>query len=829
VLKINKFSVLNGIGGYVALEPRIKIKRWGPSIEEELLKKWEEEGFEEPSIDFLSDEKYVVVDTPPPYPSGEWGVGQAAHYAQIDMVARALRLIGYKVLLPFYADRNGLPAEVAVEKRYGISAHEIANTPEGRLRFLELVKGVLDEYEASLVRVWKRLGCSYHYWTEGTDSPKYRRLTQATFIDLWGRGLIYEAERPVMWCPRCRTSLAEAEIETKEEEGKLYYIKFRVAETNEDVVIATTRPELLNGCGAVIYHPSDERYRYLEGKHALVPLYNNLIPIMPSTYANPEFGTGLAMMCSYGDTRDIWFFKEQGLTPKILINQDGTMNENSGFLKGLSVREARKVIVEELRRNNLLVKEEDLRHEVPVCWRCKTPVEYIHVKEFFLKQLDFKEDVLRVGNMMDFKPAEHKVKFDAWVASLKMDWPISRTRFYGTEIPIWRCKRCGHIILGKYGEYVRPWIDPPPYEKCPNCGAPREELVGETRTFDTWFDSSISVLYVTRWLDNKEAALKALEHALRPQGYDIIRTWLYYSTLRVWLLTGKPPFKWVRISGMGLDPKGRAMHKSLGNIVPPMPYVEKYGADAFRYWAAISGMLGSDYRWSEDVVRSGLAFATKLVNIGRFISFFDEPSLKDSVLKDVDRAMLKYAVSVIRRVLKYYEELDVFRPISELYALAWDVFASNYLETVKSRAYGLGDYDMKYVNGARYVLHRVFKLILKTLYPIMPFVTDYLWRNMYSSDGLRKAVVTEEDLRDLGGDEKLIEYLITANSAIWKYKKERNISFAEPLDGTLYLSEEYKAIAHDIKDLHKIKSVVVGAPADVSSAVKLADGVFLVI
>ncbi|MFN3268234.1 MAG: class I tRNA ligase family protein, partial [Zestosphaera sp.] len=252
-------------------------------------------------------------------------------------------------------------------------------------------------------------------------------------------------------------------------------------------------------------------------------------------------------------------------------------------------------------------------------------------------------------------------------------------------------------------------------------------------------------------------------------------------------------------------------------------------ADAFRYWVAISGMLGSDYRWSEDLVRSGLAFATKLVNIGRFISFFEEPPLRDSVLKDLDRAMLKYAVLVIKRVLKYYEELDVFRPINELYALAWDVFASNYLESVKLRAYGLGDYDMKYVNGARYVLHRVFKLILKTLHPVMPFVTDYLWRNMYSGDGLRSATITEEDLRDLGGDEKLIEYLITANSAIWKYKKEKNISFTEPLEGTLYLSEEYKAIAHDIKDLHKIKSVFIGAPTDVASAVKLAEGIFLVI
>ncbi|MEM2005015.1 MAG: valine--tRNA ligase [Zestosphaera sp.] len=811
----------------MTLEPKVRIKRWEPSVEEELLRKWIEEEVKEPEIDFISDDSYVVIDTPPPYPSGEWGVGQAAHYAQIDMVARALRILGHKVLLPFYADRNGLPAEVVVERKYGISAHEIANTSEGRLKFLEMVSSVLDEYESTLVRTWRRLGCSYQYWTEGTDSPNYRRLTQATFMDMWSKGLIYEAERPVMWCPRCRTSLAEAEIEFREEEGKLYYIKFRVAETGEDIVIATTRPELLNGCGAVIFHPDDSRYKYLEGKHAVVPLYDNEVPIIASTYANPDFGTGLAMMCSYGDTRDIWFFKEQEITPRILINPDGTMNEKSGFLKGLTIRKARDVIADELKKKDHLLKEEFLKHEIPVCWRCKTPVEYIHVKEFFLRQIDFKDEILKIGNMMSFKPPEHKIKFDNWVNSLKMDWPISRTRFYGTEIPIWRCSKCGHILLGRYGEYVRPWIDPPPHDKCPNCGASKEHLLGETRTFDTWFDSSVSVLYVTRWLNNKEAALKALDRSLRPQGYDIIRTWLYYSTLRVWLLAGKPPFKWVRISGMGLDPKGRAMHKSLGNIVPPMPYIEKYGADAFRYWAAASGMLGSDYRWSEGLVRSGQAFATKLVNIGRFISFFDEPSLEDSVLKEVDRAMIKYAVSTVKRVLDHYRELDVFRPINELYTLAWDVFASNYLEIAKMRAYGMGNYDERYVNGARYTLHRVFKLILKALHPIMPFVTDYLWRCMYSPKGLRNVTITDEDLSVLGGDEVLIENLIKVNSAIWKYKKENNISFAEPLEAALYLPQECEKIADEIRDLHKVRTVVVGLPKDVSKAIKLDEGIFL--
>jgi len=813
----------------VGLEPRIKVKRWDAKLEESLLGLWEAESLYKESIDFINDDKYVVIDTPPPYPSGEWGVAQAGHYAQIDMVARALRLLGYKVLVPFYADRNGLPGEVVVEKKYGVSAHEIAKDPEGRKKFLEIVSKVLDEYEANLVKVWRRLGCLFDYWRDGTDSPKYRRITQATFIDMWNKGLIYESVRPVMWCPRCKTTLAEAEVEFLEEEGRLYYIKFKVVETGEDVVIATTRPELLNACKAVIYHPNDERYnRRLAGKHAVIPLYGGVVPILASTYANPEFGTGLAMMCSYGDTRDIWFFKEQGLTPKILINPDGTMNDEAGFLKGLPVKEARKTIAEKLNEAGLLLKVESLTHQVPSCWRCKTPIEYIHMKEFFLKQLDFKDEILKVGNAMLFKPPEHKVKFDVWVTSLGMDWPISRTRYYGTEVPVWRCKRCGHIILGRYGEYVRPWVDPPPVEKCPKCGAPKDELEGEKRTFDTWFDSSISVLYVTNWLENREASLKALDHALRPQGYDIIRTWLYYSTLRVWLLTGKPPFKWVRITGMGLDPKGRAMHKSLGNVIYPMPYVEKYGADAFRYWAAIAGRLGSDYRWSEDVVRAGQAFATKLVNIGRFISFFDEPQLNEVKLREIDKAMIKYAVTVAKRVIKSYEDLDVFDPINDLYRLVWDVFASNYLEAVKQRAYGLEDLNQEEVLGARYTLHRVFKLALKLLHPIMPFVTDYIWREMYSSKGLGREVITQEELTDLGGDEKLINALIQVNSAVWKYKKENNISFSEPLEGVLYLPNEYEAISEDLKTLHRIRKIAFGKPPENMKQVTLAEGIYLV-
>ncbi|MEM2347612.1 MAG: class I tRNA ligase family protein, partial [Sulfolobales archaeon] len=480
----------------ISLKPKFDITRWDVSKELELIELWRSEGIYDQKVD-LSSEKVIVIDTPPPYPSGKWGVAQAAHYAQIDMIARFFRMRGYNVLVPFYADRNGLPVEVAVEKKFNITAAEIAKTRDGRIKFLKMCKEVLDELERDLVNVWVRIGCSFTYWRDGTDSESYRRLTQATFIELWKKGLIYVSERPVSWCPRCRTSLAEAEVEFVEEKAKLYYIKFYLKDSDEYVVVATSRPELIGACDAVIYNPDDERYKNLRGKQLILPLYNRAVPVLEHNYAKPEFGTGLVMICSYGDINDVRLFRELGLTPRILINVDGTMNEHAGnFLKGLPVREAKKKIVEVLHANGYIVKSEDYVHYVPVCWRCKTPVEYIHMEEYFLKQLEFKDKLLRLIDEMQFKPEEHKIKLINWINSISMDWPISRSRYYGTEIPVWICSKCGSRILPEPTRYYRPWAEEPIVDRCPNCGAPKELIVGETKTFDTWFDSSISPLYV---------------------------------------------------------------------------------------------------------------------------------------------------------------------------------------------------------------------------------------------------------------------------------------------------------------------------------------------
>ncbi len=798
------------------LQPRIEEKHWDPSLELELLKLWEREGHYEFHLD--EGKPLIVIDTPPPYPSGKWHVGGAAHYAQIDMIARYFRMKGWNVLVPWYADRNGLPVEVAVEKKYNILAHEMAKTVEGRLKFLELCKRELDAIEAELVKIWKRLGCTFTYWKNGTDSPEYRKLTQATFIELWKRGLIYEAERPVTWCPRCKTSLSEAEIEYKEEEAKLYYVKWKVKETGEEIVIATTRPELIGAARAVAFNPEDDRYRRLKGLHAIVPVYGYEVPIVEHKAVDPDYGTGLVMVSSYGDWTDVMMVSELGLKPKVIVDPDGRIRDN-GPLHGLPVREARKRMVEILREKGLIVREERIRHNVPVCWRCKTPVEIVHVKEFFLKQLEFKEELKKLAMEMDVKPEKHRRKLIDWIESLRMDWPISRTRFYGTEIPLWRCRRCGTYIVPEPGRYYRPWLERPPVDKCPYCGAPADMIEGEKRVFDTWFDSSISVLYVSGYLRNLKLFEKAfpakerLPYTLRPQGVDIIRTWLYFTVLRVYLLLGKPPFRWVRITGMGLDEKGRAMHKSLGNVIDPEPYIEKYGADAFRYWAAAAAKLGDDYRFSEQLIRTGRLFASKLWNIARFVSAFPRP--RDSYkLRPVDLALIAKLNQVVVEVDRsYYLELDVYRPATMLYDFAWSILAAHYIELVKERAYNRqGKYSLEEQKGAWYTLHLALDYTLRMLAPIMPFVTDAVYRKLYGESVHKQRFPEPVDIEEKVRPEEF-ETIVRLNHAIWTWKKQRGLKLSQPVtDRALYISNELEPYADEISDMHKIK-VVVGRPS----------------
>ncbi|MGC9209743.1 MAG: valine--tRNA ligase [Acidilobus sp.] len=809
-----------GARACLELKPKIEETRWDPRKELELLKVWEEEKTQEG----WEGKEIIVIDTPPPYASGKWHVGGAAHYAQIDMIARYFRLKGYYVLVPFYADRNGLPVEVQVEKAYGINAKEMASTPEGRRKFLELCRDYLDKAEADLVRIWKRLGCSFEYWKEGTDSPRYRTLTQRTFIDLFNRGLIYEAERPVRWCPRCGTTLAEAEIEYEERDDYIYYVKYKLADTGEDLVVATTRPELIPACAALVYNPQDGRYKGLAGRKAVAPIFGHEVVILEHPSVDMTFGTGLEMVCSYGDEDDVRLFRELGLKPKVIIDERGYMTSEAGFLAGLHVEEARKKVVEELEKRGLLVKKERIRHTIPVCWRCKTPLQIINRRELFLRQLDYREDLKRLIEKIEFRPEFHKKKLIDWIDSIAMDWPISRDRYYGTEIPLWRCTRCGSLLVPEPGRYYRPWEEDPPWSSCPVCGAPKEYLVGEKRVFDTWFDSSISMLYVTRWAEDKEFYEKASANVLRPQGEDIIRTWLYYTLLRVYQLTGRPAFRWIRVTGMGLDPKGRPMHKSLGNVIDPEPVIEKYGADAFRFWAASSAKLGYDYKYDEKKVITGRNFETKLWNLARFISSFPEPtSAKPTRL---DEAFMALAQRYVDAAIKGYESLDVYEPAVQLYELAWNVFAAHYVELVKDRAYS-ARWPAEEREAAWYTLHRIFKTILVLLSPIMPFVTDYIFRKLYGVSVHRQRIperlISGPDVDRLAAE---AEKVIRVNNAVWSYKKQHGMRLSDALKGRVYVTDASLApYLRDLSTLHKADLVIAERPPE--GSVEIGEGLFL--
>ncbi len=787
-------------------KPRIVEKRWDHRLEKEIYRKWEEMGLHRFRFDENDTREIIAIDTPPPYASGKWHVGGAAHYAQIDMIARYFRMKGYNVLVPFYADRNGLPVEVQIERRYGINPHEASKTPEGRENFLRLCREYLDDVEKQLVDIWKKLGCSFDYWPNGTDSEEYRRITQATFIELYKKGLIYEDERPVNWCPRCKTTLADAELEYRKEKGYLYYIRFRVKETGEDLIVATTRPELLRACKALVYHPGDERYTRYEGLHAINPLYGHEMIIANHSSVDPEFGTGLVMVCSYGDQTDVKMFRELGLEPIVIIDRDGRLREEAGELAGLDIYSAREKAVELLEKNGRLVKKEEIEHSVPVCWRCKTPIQIIHAREYFLKQLDYKDNIREIAFKMDFKPEMHRRKLLDWIDSVSTDWPISRDRFYATEVPVWRCSRCGAVLVPEPGKYYRPWIDPPPWDKCPRCGAPREHLIGEKKVFDTWFDSSISVLYVTGYLRNNKLFEKAFKNTIRPQGEDIIRTWLYYTLLRVYQLTGKPAFKWVRITGMGLDEKGEAMHKSKGNVIDPEPFIEKYGADAFRYWAAASSKLGYDYRFSEQVIKTGSLFATKLWNIARFISMFPRPE-KPVSLRAIDTATLAYLNKLLAEIDKAYSELDVYEPATTIYQFTWNYFASHYIELVKKRAYNRdGKYSRAEQEAAWYTLYYVLDRILRALAPIMPFITDAIYTRLFG-ETIHIQRFPEPEEKWLEKDYGLIDIVVKINSAIWSYKKKRNIRFSEPLKTKIYIPSSAEPVLKELADLHHLENV----------------------
>jgi valyl-tRNA synthetase len=747
--------------------PQITEKRWDHNLERKIFETWQQQGIFE--FKPKKGRKPFVIDTPPPYTSGAWHIGAVAEYSQIDMIARTARMLGEHVLFPIGFDRNGIAVENYVEKRYNIALRE---TP--REKFIELCKTALDDLEGKMLGIMKQIGFSGGYESiYRTDGEDFRALTQNTFIELWKRGLIYEATRPNNYCYECGTTIADAEVQYEELPTRLAYVKFTIQETGEPLVIATTRPELICACRLVIVNPTDERYKALQGKHATLPVYARAVEIKPHPSASPEFGTGAVMICSYGDYTDVLLFRELGLPEVIAVGEDGRLTREAGSYQGLMISEARSRIISDLQSQGLIAKTESITHRTPVCSRSGTPIEIIPMKEYYLKQLDFLPKLIQLAKQIKFHPELSRQILLDWLNSISIDWPISRRRVYATEIPVWYCRSCSTPFIPAGGQYYLPWRDKPPVA-CAECGS--DEFEGDTRTFDTWMDSSISALYVSKYKQKPRLFNACYPVTIRPQGKDIVRTWLHYSILRCYQLTGRAPFTHAWIGGLGMDEQGQAMHKSKGNVVEPEPVLAKFGADAFRFWNASEATHGSDFRCSEARIDGAHKFLTKLWNLSRFISSF--PQVKTAKLMASDRWILSELANLTEQSLKGYKDFNFFVPSTEIRDFVWETFASHYVEMVKPRAYGQG-FTGAQQKAAWYTLHAVLRNLLLILAPITPFMVDYVWKELYS-----KKSVHLEKFPKASWPKSYTRYtqrMIEFNREVWKRKEEGNMALRDPL------------------------------------------------
>ena len=789
-------------------QPRISEKKWSKELEKDVYEKWKQE--EPYKFNAAAKGKVYSIDTPPPYLNTPIHIGHATTYSLMDMFARYKRMKGFNVLFPLGLDNNGLPIEMAAEKKFNIRFHQLS-----REEFLQRCRQVLEEAGTASVDSFLRLGIGFNSWKRGngigevyeTDSEDYRKLTQETFIDLWNKGMIYEEERINNYCPGCRTTIADAEIDYAEINSNWNEVKFKIRETGEEVLIGTTRPELIASCIAIIFNPEDDRYKKLAGKTALTPIYNREVPIMAHPLASMDKGTGLVMMCTAGDTADIRFAREVGLAPVISINMDGTMNDNAGFLKGMKVKEARAAIIEELRKKGLLAKQTPTVHRTPVCERSGDHVEFISMKEFYLKQVEFKEKLLKIAGDLNFYADSSRQMLIDWINSVSIDWPISRRRYYATEIPLWYCKKCNAAVVPPKGKYYQPWKEKAPAEKCAKCG--NNEFVGETRVLDTWFDSSNTPLYILKYNRDDAFFKKNFPCTLRPQGKDIVRTWLYYTLLKGYLLTGKSVFANAWINYYIVDEHGKKMSKRKGNVVDPHDILEKYGAEPFRLWAAIEGNITTtDFRCSFDRMDGAGKSIVKLWNVARFVSIFKNDGADKKVkLQPLDMLIRHEVNGLVEEAAKGYEQYDFHNPATQIKHFLWETFASHYLELVKNRAYNTDNrFSEEEQTAAVATLYYCLEELLLILAPIVPMITHKLYSNLFNKDIHFEKFPAPESYELPGFTGEELEEL---NRSIWKQHTEKGLTLKAEIKEAV-IPEKFKPIERDLKAAHSIAKIAYG-------------------
>ena len=779
------------------------------AIEKRWQEMWKKE--EVYRFDPKSDKPVYSIDNPPRYASGTLHLGHATGYSLIDFAARYRRMKGSNVFFPLCFDVNGTPIEVRVEKKHGINK---LNTP--RKKYRELCEEFANEKIGQMTHEFEMLGESMDpsiYYQ--TDAPYYRRITQLSFVELFNRGLVYKGNYPVNWCPSCMTALADAEVEYKDNVNKLNYIKFQIAggKPEDYILIATTRPELLCTCKAVAVHPDDKEKQHLIGKELVTPLFGRKVKVISDPKVKMEYGTGNVMICTIGDKDDLEWVMKYHFELEKGIDEQGRMTELAGKYAGMTVLEAREAAINDLRDAGILVKQEDNPQQVSICWRCHSPIEYLQVPQWFLKTLEFRKQVLERANQIKWFPEFMKVRLEDWTNSLQWDWVLGRQRIFATPVPIWECKKCGHAVCAtKEMCYCDPTEDKPPVDKCPECGC--TEFEGCTDVFDTWMDSSGSALYNTYWGRDEEMHKKLWPMSMRPQSHDIIRTWAFYTILRSEQIKNEIPWKDIMIHGFIMAPDGTPMHTSIGNVIDPIPILEKYGADALRYYAATCS-LGIDHAFREKDVIRGSKICNKVFNIGQFVGrFFDgKPAdVPKDKLRPSDRWIISRYSQTVKSVTEYLENYTFDKAMRDVEEFIWHEFADHYVEMVKHRK----------DDAVKYTLYNVFLGSLKLLAPFMPHVTEDVYQEHFVKyDGAKSIHLTSwpEPIFVDEGAEKVGELTKDIIAAVRGWKSEKKVPLNAELKSVELIGKDAKILADakaDIGDTVKALSIEILEKADLT-------------
>jgi valyl-tRNA synthetase len=705
--------------------------------------------------------RVYAIDTPPPTVSGSLHVGHVFSYTHTDIVARFQRMRGREVFYPMGWDDNGLPTERRVQNYFGVrcdpslpyeSGFSPPAKPENvpisisRPNFIELCLRLTAEDEKAFEHVWRYLGLSVDWsMTYVTIGRRAQRVSQVAFLRLLARGLAYQLEAPTLWDVDFRTAVAQAELEDREIDGAYHKVRFAHA-GGGSVEIDTTRPELIPACVALVAHPDDERYRPLFGRDVITPLFGARVPVRPHPLAEREKGTGLAMVCTFGDATDVTWWRDLELPVRALIQANGTLRpvawgqpgwesadparaqQAYDVLTNLPAAKARPRIVDLLRESGDLVGDpRPIRHAVKFYEKGDRPLEIVTSRQWFIRTVELRDALLARGREMRWHPDHMRHRLENWITGLSGDWCVSRQRFFGVPFPVWYHVRedgtVDHgapLVPGEDRLPIDPSTDVPEGFAAAQRGQPGG-FAADPDVMDTWATSSLSPQIAAGWTEDDDLFARVFPMDLRPQAHDIIRTWLFYTVLRAHLEHDSLPWAHAAISGWVLDPDRKKMSKSKGNVVTPLGLLQEHGADAVRYWAARGGP-GGDTAFDTGQMRVGRRLAIKVLNASKFVLASPEP--RGSATAAVDRGMLTKLARVVEDATADLEAYEYTRALDRTETFFW-WFCDHYLELVKARRYG--DRGLDGVGSANTAMQAALWVLLRLLAPYLPFVTEEVW------------------------------------------------------------------------------------------------------